>query len=160
LSKDSQNLQIRPADAGDAAQVTSLYLAARKQLLPYAPLAHDDAAVAWWVSHILIPQGGVWLLQEADTISGFYALSEDEEGGWLEQLYLLPDRIGQGRGSRLLQDALDRAVYPLRLYTFEQNLPARHFYEKRGFSVRQRRDGSHNEEGVPDLLYQLDRKPG
>jgi hypothetical protein len=37
---------------------------------------------------------------------------------------------------------------------FQRNLSARRFYERRGFRLVELRDGSSNEEGEPDAVYQ------
>ncbi len=42
---------------------------------------------------------------------------------------------------------------PRELWTFQQNLRARAFYEARGFVLVQLTDGSDNEEKTPDALY-------
>lgn len=149
---------IRAACAADADALTRLYLSARRTLLSYAPLAHDDAAVAYWMAQILIPQADVRVAEQDGQVVGFYALSEDEQGGWLDQLYLLPSRTGEGLGTGLLEHALQHATYPLRLFTFQQNSIARALYEKHGFIARSFSDGRNNEEGVPDILYQKEMK--
>ena len=43
---------------------------------------------------------------------------------------------------------------PIRLYTFQCNHDARHFYERRGFRAIAFGDGSGNEEKCPDILYE------
>jgi hypothetical protein len=42
----------------------------------------------------------------------------------------------------------------MRLYAFQRNTRARSFYERRGFVAVAFGDGSGNEEGEPDVLYQ------
>jgi hypothetical protein len=42
----------------------------------------------------------------------------------------------------------------MRLYAFQRNTRARDFYECRGFVAVEFGDGSGNEEGEPDVLYQ------
>ncbi len=48
---------------------------------------------------------------------------------------------------------------PLRLYTFQPHTRARKFYEHHGFVAIEFTDGRSNEEGVPDVLYELGRVP-
>jgi len=43
---------------------------------------------------------------------------------------------------------------PIRLYTFRDNHAARAFYEHHGFVAIGFGDGSGNEEGCPDVLYE------
>ena len=79
---------------------------------------------------------------------GFIAFRE----GWIDHLYVLPARQKQGVGEALLEVA--KVAWPdLKLWTFQKNLPARVFYEKRGFSLIEETDGGGNEEREPDVLY-------
>ncbi len=56
-----------------------------------------------------------------------------------------------GIGSALLGEALKRTASPVTLHVFEDNAPARAFYEKHGFEGRDR--WMNTEEGAIDLLY-------
>jgi putative acetyltransferase len=80
---------------------------------------------------------------------GFIAFSN----GWIDQLYVLPDWQGQGIGKALLDIAKGRCP-KLRLWTFQQNKPARQFYERNGFVPIEETDGHDNEEKAPDVLYE------
>jgi len=51
--------------------------------------------------------------------------------------------------------ALSSLRRPIRLYAFQQNAGARRFYERFGFLPIEWSDGSRNEEGCPDVLYEL-----
>jgi putative acetyltransferase len=76
--------------------------------------------------------------------------------GWIDQLYILPDRQGQGAGGALL--AIAKAAYgDLQLWTFQRNAGARRFYEKHGFLATLETDGSRNDEREPDMLYRWQR---
>lgn len=65
-----------------------------------------------------------------------------------------PALVGCGIGSRLLSHALRDVCKPVRLYTFQANLPARRFYERHHFRAVQFGDGQDNEERCPDALYE------
>jgi GNAT superfamily N-acetyltransferase len=153
------SLEIRRADVHDADQIATLYLAARRRHLAFAPLVHSEPDVRRWVAELLLPAARTWLISEVPSGAplGFLSDAADErhEGAWIEQLYLSPDRVGQGLGARLLMHALARLPRPLKLHTFEANAGARRFYERHGFVVQDRGDGSGNEEGCPDLLMVL-----
>lgn len=155
------SLNIRSAVAADAPALADLYLAARRTHLAFAPLAHDEADVRRWIAQVLLPAGATWLIEEEGGGEGGQALgllshSVDNAGmTWIDQLYLRPDRVGEGLGARLLAHALARLPRPLRLHTFEANLGARRFYERHGFAVIAHSDGSDNEERCPDLLMEL-----
>ena len=151
---DPPTLQIRGARLSDAARVASCYLAARKTLLPYAPLPRTDAEVLAWVSDLLLPAGGVSLALESGAVVGFVAVGSRTDGCWIDQLYVHPARWRRGVGSTLLHLALSRARGPVRLYTFEPNRVARRFFERHGFTAIGFGDGSTNESRCPDVLYE------
>jgi GNAT superfamily N-acetyltransferase len=93
----------------------------------------------------------VWGAQEGSLI-GFIAFRE----GWIDQLYVLPQKQRRGAGRALLQVAM--TTYPnLMLWTFQKNAPSRRFYEANGFLVIQETDGGGNQEREPDVLYRWDR---
>ena len=63
--------------------------------------------------------------------------------GWGEvvSLYVQPERMGRGIGSKLLDPALDALAiegYENYLWVLADNAPARAFYEKRGFQLLER----------------------
>jgi len=64
----------------------------------------------------------------------------------------LPSSQQRGIGTRLLQIA-QRALPRLYLWTFQGNVRARRFYERRGFQLVKETNGAHNEEKEPDALY-------
>jgi ribosomal protein S18 acetylase RimI-like enzyme len=134
-----------------------VYLASRKRLVPFAPLAHGDEDVCGWISSYLVPSGNVIVAVLGEQIVGMCATSLEEGAGWIEHLYVLPDHIGKGIGTHLLNNALQQLPLPVRLYTFQENRGARRFYERHGFVAVAFGDGSGNEEGVPDVLYELHR---
>ncbi len=70
-------------------------------------------------------------------------------------LYVEPALIGQGIGGELIALAKRERPTGLRLWTFETNVQAQRFYERHGFSLRDRTAGE-NEEGAPDVLYVWD----
>lgn len=148
-------LNIRPATVEDAAEVAEVYLASRKKHVAYAPLAHSDDGVRGWIKNILIPGGGVEVALLEDKILGMCGTSHDGEHSWVDHLYLRPDSVGSGIGAIMLERALSTLARPVRLYTFQENKGACRFYERFGFVAIEFGDGSGNEEGVPDVLYEL-----
>jgi GNAT superfamily N-acetyltransferase len=144
---------LRAAVAADAAAVAALYLRARKQLLPFAPLAHADDAVRGWIAGQLIPAGGTTVATVGGEVVGFVSVAR-REIGWIDQLYLQPEWIGRGVGRRLLDHARVVLTPPIRLYTFQANERARRFYERHGFRPVAVSDGAGNEERCPDVLYE------
>lgn len=145
---------IHPATPIDADAIATLYLTTRKQLLPFAPLAHSDDEVRQWFANHLLVHLQVMVAVIDEEIVGFCATENDGQFGWIDQLYLSLNHLGQGIGTALLNDALRDLRLPVRLYTFQANVGARRFYERHGFVAIQFGDGSGNEERTPDVLYE------
>jgi len=151
---------IRPAGRADASQVADIFLAARA-LMQYAPLKHSEEDVRAWIAFHLVPLGGVSVADEEGRILGICAVDTRKGYGWVDQLYLRPGEEGRGIGSLLLRDAMARLPFPQRLYTFRANTRAAAFYRRHGFEAIAYGDGSENEEGVPDILFECtDRRLG
>ena len=60
----TDKLSMRMATQSDANSIANLYLASRKEHLPFAPLAHTDEAIHQWMHDILIPQSQVWVVEK------------------------------------------------------------------------------------------------
>ena len=151
------DVNFRPATSADAEQVADIYLDSRKTFLAYAPLAHSDDSIRRWIADHLIPSGGVTVASPKDALAplaGMMAVSRKEGVGWIDQLYLRPSAVGRGIGSRLVEKAKAELEPPIRLHTFQENEGARRFYERHGFEILELGDGSSNEEGCPDILYE------
>ncbi|HLL49987.1 MAG TPA: GNAT family N-acetyltransferase [Thermomicrobiales bacterium] len=121
-----------------------------REALPYLPDLHTSDEDRAWVANVVLPHQEVWVAEVGERIVGVAALDED----MLAQLYILPGEQGRGIGSALLATAMARRPDGMRLYAFQRNTRARGFYEHRGFIAVAFGDGSDNEEGEPDVLYQ------
>jgi GNAT superfamily N-acetyltransferase len=122
-----------------------------------APRPSDDD-VRDWIRRRLIPVGRTTVAVAGGSVIGMLAVSSGADGGWIDQLYLLPEWVDRGVGRRLLELALRELAPPVRLYTFQCNERARRFYERHGFAAIAVGDGSGNEERCPDILYEW--RPG
>ena len=113
---------------------------------------HADAEVERWFAEQVMPSRDVWVAEQDGECVGVLVLDE----AWLDHLYVLPDRCGQGIGSLLLEAA--RALRPggFDLWVFESNTGAQRFYERHGLVVVERTDGSANAERAPDVRYRWD----
>lgn len=107
------DVQIRLADRDDLAPLGALLVT---QLREHHVDLADAAIVAAAEGTLLRPQRGRFLLAiEAGRLVGFAALSflwTLEHGGWaawLDELYVVPERRGDGVGARLLAAAVDLA---------------------------------------------------
>jgi ribosomal protein S18 acetylase RimI-like enzyme len=82
------------------------------------------------------------------------SLTKDEGIGQVRQLYILPDVVGHGVGTLMINMAKSILGSPIRLYTFQENIGAKRFYERHGFRAIGFDDGSGNEENCPAMLYE------
>jgi GNAT superfamily N-acetyltransferase len=155
---ETSAITIRAATADDAAAVADVYLASFHATYDF-PLAHTDDEVRGWIRQVLVPAGGTWVaVDAAGDVVGMMAVEPGQAGepgepGELDQLYVRPDRLGEGIGRRLLEIAREQSQDGLRLYTFQVNARARRFYERNGFVAEWFGDGSANEERQPDVRY-------
>ncbi|MEU0978593.1 GNAT family N-acetyltransferase [Streptomyces griseus] len=149
---DHRGVRLRPATPKDAEAVTKVFLASRAAAMPYLPRIHSDEDTLAWITHVVLPTStGVWVAEEAGGgLLGFAVLAGDGE---LDHLYLRPDALRRGIGSRLLAEVRGAAEGALTLYVFQRNAAARAFYERHGFTAVAFDDGSRNEENEPDVLY-------
>jgi len=90
----------------------------------------------------------VWLARREGPLVGMLAL----DGHLIEQLFVAVEAQRTGVGTALLQKAMQRSPQGLALFTFRKNLPARIFYEKRGFEIV-RFGVSAPPENEPDIEY-------
>jgi GNAT superfamily N-acetyltransferase len=146
---------LRAATPADAKRVAEVMFASHKAFLAFAPSPHTDEDVRAWVRDILLPSEEVTVAIVESEVVGVLAINRAEGVSWLTQLYLHPSYVAQGIGSKLLAYAVATAPFPIRLYTFQQNVGARRFYERSGFVPIQFNDGSTNEQRCPDVLYEL-----
>ena len=133
----------------EAPNLADLWLRSRQASIPaIPPPVHSAADVRAWFAEVVLPTKEVWLVEEADIPVAMLVL----EGGWIDQLYVEPDQVGRGFGSRLLVLAKELRPAGLDLWTFQSNHGARRLYERHGFEAVGMTVGD-NEEGAPDVLY-------
>lgn len=145
---------VRAASPDDAEAVAKVLCASRREFLAFAPMAHSPEEVRGWIAEVLIPGGGVYVATQDELVVAMLAISCGHDQQWIDQLYVMPGRTGQGIGALLLQAAHGRLKPPICLYTFQANAGARRFYERQGYRAIAFSDGSGNEERCPDVLYE------
>ncbi|MFD4021990.1 GNAT family N-acetyltransferase [Streptomyces sp. NPDC058576] len=154
MASEHQEIRLRPATARDAQAVTGVFLASRAAAMPYLPRIHSDQDTLAWITHVVLPTStAVWVAEEVGEggeLLGFAVLAGGDE---LDHLYLRPDSLRRGIGSRLLAEVRGAVDGPLGLYVFQRNAAARAFYERHGFTAVAFDDGGRNEENEPDVLY-------
>jgi GNAT superfamily N-acetyltransferase len=140
--------EIRRATGEDAAGIAEVFLDSFHATYEF-PLAHTDTEVRGWIREHVVPETEAWVAVEDGRVVGLLVLAP----GWIEQLYVAPDRLGAGIGSRLVALAKERSPDGLQLWTFQVNARARGFYERHGFVAVETTDGRGNEERQPDVRY-------
>jgi GNAT superfamily N-acetyltransferase len=149
------HISLCAAASDDAERVAAILLASRRTVVPDARLAHADADVLAWVRATLIPSGGVTVAQANHALVGVLATARAAAASWITQRYVDPGFVGRGAGMRLLGHGLATLPLPIRRFTFQQNLRARHFCGRHSFRAIEFSDGSTNEERCPDALYEF-----
>lgn len=145
-----QRAILRLATAADALEIADVFLAARRDALPYLPALHTDGETRRWIADVVLRGSVVWVAELDAAIVGFLSVAGDH----LDHLYVRPGYHRVGIGNRLLAKAKEHSPHRLQLFTFQRNGRARAFYEARGFVAVDFNDGSRNEEGEPDVLYE------
>ena len=143
-------IRIRKAMATDAADVAELFIASQADALPFLARLHTpDETRGFIISNVFV-QCEVWVAEEERRIVGMMAIN----GSHIDHLYLQPGFYRRGIGTMLLAQA--KALHPqgLTLFAFEVNKRACAFYTHHGFIAAERGDGSGNEAGEPDILFE------
>ena len=137
---------IRRAAPSDIPAVARLHREVRAACLPWLPELHAPLEELVFFRDRVFPASEVWVVG-ADTLDGYCAFRP----GWVDHLYIRPERHHQGLGTALLGRAM-AVNAALRLWTFQRNADAIRFYRARGFRLLRATDGSRNEEREPDVL--------
>ena len=145
----NDGLLIRPAGRDDADPIARLFLAS-KATLTFLPDTHTVEETFYFIASIVLRDQDVHVAETNGEISGFLAV----HGDMVEHLYVRPDLLRRGIGSALLQRAKEQLPSGFRLWVFQENVPARRFYERHGLLLVEETDGSRNEERTPDALYE------
>ena len=143
---------IRPAKLEEAEEIAALSRTSRAHFLPYLPQLHTPEEDKAFFRNSVFSECEIWVAEDGGQIVGFCAF----KGDWLAHLYLRPSHVGRSIGTQLLGKAKDRH-HTLKLWVFQQNLPAIRFYVRHGFRKITETDGASNEERAPDAMYQWNR---
>ncbi|MDY7106678.1 MAG: GNAT family N-acetyltransferase [Actinomycetota bacterium] len=144
-------IRTRRASADDAGPVADVYLRSRHASVPaIPPLVHDDPDVRRHFREVVLVDHETHVAETPDgAVIALLVLDAD----WLDHLYVDPAWTGRGVGTALVDLAKRRRPGGLQLWAFEANVDAHRFYERHGFVVAERTDGSGNEERTPDRRY-------
>jgi chorismate mutase/GNAT superfamily N-acetyltransferase len=145
---DGSDLVLRRAGTDDATAIAGVFLDARAAAVPAMPRpVHPPEEVRAYHRERLAADEELWVAEAAGEVVGYCHVP----GDWLDALYVVPGRAGQGIGTALLD--LVKGLRPdgFALWVFVSNEPARRFYRRHGLVELERTDGSANEERSPDL---------
>lgn len=137
---------IRRGRADDIEPMARLFRTVRRACLPYLPDLHTPEEDLAFFRERVFAECEMWV---ADAVDGFIAFRP----GWVDHLYVHPERQGQSIGRKLLAVAMN-IHSPLRLWVFQRSAAAIGFYRARGFREIERTDGARNEEREPDMLME------
>ncbi len=143
---------IRPATDADLSAIAEVFIETRTRCLPYLNWEYSQEVMEG-VFAKQIAHTPFWVALADRQVVGFASATLDE----IEHLYVLPEFHGQGIGKALLDQCLSNAGREVRLWAFQANHQARHFYEKHGFVAEFETDGQENMEKTPDARYVLRR---
>jgi len=143
---------VRRATQVQALAVADVLLRSRHATPGIPPGPRSDDQIRAWFRDVVLPTKEVWVMPRGGTITAMMVLSER----WVEQLYVAPEHLREGKGSALLAVA-QSSRDELELWAFEANTPARAFYEKHGFRPSGAAS-SDNEEQAPAIPYRWVRE--
>ena len=138
---------VRDFAPDDLEAVAAILRSATRQAYTFMAWSHDDDSYAAFIAATLPTWNAVRVAIADGQPVGFACL----EGDLLDQLFVLPGWQGKGIGSLLLDDVKTLRPDGFRLYTFEKNLAARAFYERRGCVETGR--GFSEQEQEADIAY-------
>ena len=144
--------RLRHATVNDAEAIAQIYFASFR-LLTFLPMLHEIDSYRWYVANRMLKEWVVTVAEDETGVVSFLGRQGEEVG----HFYTRPDRIGQGAGTQLIEEAKASGVAALELWCFQANMYARRFYERRGFRAIRTTDGAGNEERMPDVRYRWEQ---
>jgi ribosomal protein S18 acetylase RimI-like enzyme len=140
-------LEYRPLLEDDIAAIARVHR--RACLIAYAFMnwSYSEEEVRHWYASKFSDWDWGLVAEEKGAVVGFVATS----GTRIDQLFVDPDHQKLGIGTSLLHAALQRLPEAATLTVFEENKPARRFYERHGF--REVRRSLNEQEQSVELGY-------
>ncbi|MBE0670651.1 MAG: GNAT family N-acetyltransferase [Anaerolineales bacterium] len=126
------DLTIEPARIEDAAALTQIAVSA-KRYWNYPERWIEIWIPALTITPIYISEHETWVAVVDEKPLGFYSLNKEDDSLWLDNLWILPEFMGQGIGRRLFRHALERSrALGASILKIESDPNAQSFYEKMG----------------------------
>lgn len=141
-------MPFRHATPADAPRIAALHALSWQKT--YRGILRDEyldggvfqERLAVWQQRLAAPAENqwIWLAAEGTQLHGFVCVLGDDDPEWgslIDNLHVHPDLKGQGLGARLMREAAgwmkeNCAMQRFYLWVYEENAPARRFYEKLG----------------------------
>ncbi|MFN3857677.1 MAG: GNAT family N-acetyltransferase [Caulobacter sp.] len=142
-------MTLRRAVIADAPAIAAVY-----RISAWHPHVHTPEEDLGFFANRMLPEQTVWVIEDGQGVVAAYAAAQ---GDFLNHLFVHPEAQGAGHGSRLLNHVREDLEF-LQLWTFQGNVKARAFYERRGFTAVEFTDGEFNEEKLPDVRYEWRRR--
>jgi len=149
MRPDFQTRCAKPEDAADCAAILQEWI----NETDWFPTLHPDSA-AEPMLRSEIEKSGFTLAVKNQQIAGFSCMADDQ----LQFLYVRGVFRGQRVGAQLLNRCKFANPDGFGLWTFQQNIGARRFYQREGFVEIKRTNGEGNEEGLPDIRFYWEGK--
>jgi len=141
-------VKIRSYQSDDLENIVQLWYGTWHKTFPH--LQHPRSYAGWKQKfYELVKDGDIFVAEVENQIAGFAVILIKEQ--CLSQLFIDESYQGLGIGSTLINIAKRLCPQGLNLYTLQENLKARAFYEKHGFKVRTFSINEFN--GQPNVEY-------
>jgi GNAT superfamily N-acetyltransferase len=140
-------ISIRPLNLEEADQCTQIALSAKRYW------GYPESWIQIWTPQLTFDAdyfraNESWAAQMENSLAGFYTLTNQNEAGWLENLFVLPEYIGRGIGRALFIHAVALARQRrYKILRLEADPNADGFYEKMGMYK------------IDEKRYQMDGQP-
>jgi GNAT superfamily N-acetyltransferase len=125
-------ITIQRATPEQAAELNAVTLAAKRHW------NYPEKWIQFWLPTLVISpeyiqENETWVAVQGDRCIAYYSLKEEDESLWLDNLWVLPEFMGQGIGRDLFQHALERSrILGATIMGVVSDPNAQKFYEKMG----------------------------
>lgn len=125
-------MQIVRAASQHANDLTQISISAKRHW------EYPEAWIQLWlpsmrITAAYIEEHETWIMMQETQPLAYYSFNENEEGFWLDNLWVLPEYMGQGIGKSLFEHALERCrAMGISTLKIEADPNAQSFYERMG----------------------------